>query len=79
MRPTKNEEWDLYEKINEIPGQNKQQLADIMGWTDIKTRRAIDQLLREGLITITGDSVTSKPWREFFTSEELQELRTLKF
>ncbi len=78
-----DEEWNLYEIINEHPGSNIYQLSKLMAWTTGKTRGAVKRLEEEGLIKIEKtlkdgravDLVTPTHWQEFFTKEELEEFK----
>lgn len=76
-------DYDLYEMISDHSGSNGYQLAKLMGWTTGRTNSAIDRLEMKGLIKVEMVArdgrlrkvVTSKPWQEFFTKEELEEMR----
>ncbi len=81
-----DEEWDLYEKISEMPNSSVYELAKHMGWTTGKTRGAVKRLEEEGLIKIEKtirsgravNLVTPTPWQEMLTPEELKEFRQME-
>ncbi|MCK9406613.1 MAG: winged helix-turn-helix domain-containing protein [Dehalococcoidales bacterium] len=41
-------DWQLYEKINEIPGSSEYELAKALDWTPGKVNGAIKRLERDG-------------------------------
>ncbi len=77
-----DEEWCLYQKINEFPKQSMYQLAKIMGWPAAKVREAVSKLQAEGLVQIEKAAqggraarvVKGTPWYEMLTSEEQPDL-----
>ena len=81
-----DDEWDLYEKISEAPNSNVYELAKRMGWSTGKTRGAVKRLEEEGLIKVEKalrngravDLVTSTPWQEMLTPEELDEFKKME-
>lgn len=81
-----DEEWDLYEKISEVPSSNVYELAKLMGWSTGKTRGAVKRLGEEGLIKIEKtirsgravDLVRPTPWQEMMTPEELEEFKRME-
>jgi DNA-binding MarR family transcriptional regulator len=76
-------DYDLYEKISDVPESSGYQLAKLMGWSTGRTNSAIARLEKKGLVKveriIKGNrlqlSVTPRPWQEFFSAEELEEMR----
>ncbi len=76
-------DYDLYEKISDHPGSNGYQLAKLIGWTAGRTNSAIGRLEKKGLIKVEKIirdgrlqlSVTPRPWQEFFSEEELAEMK----
>lgn len=83
---SQDEEWDLYEKISEMPKLSVYELAKLMSWTTGKTRGAVKRLEAEGLVkmkkTIRGgravDQVTPIPWQDMLTLEELEDFRKME-
>ncbi len=81
-----DEEWDLYEKISEMPNSSVYQLAKLMSWTTGKARGAVKRLEEEGLVKIEKtiragravDLITPTPWQEILTIEELEEFKRLE-
>lgn len=77
-------DWDLYEKIDENPGQSVYDLAKLTGWSTGRVHGSVNRLATKGLVNVErsirrGRSVlivTPKEWWEFFTKEELDEMRT---
>lgn len=51
----KDEEWDLYEKISEMPNSSDYQLAKLTSWTTGNARGAVKRLEEEGLVKIEKD------------------------
>ena len=84
-RLKRSEEADdeLYELINEMPGSNAYKLAKAIGWSIGKVHGSIRRLEKDGLVKVDqGVSegrvklvVTPVPWQEFFTHEELEEMK----
>ena len=80
-------DYDLYEKISDAPGSSGYQLAKLMGWSTGRTNSAIARLEKKGLIKveriIKGNrlclSVIPRPWQEFFSADELEEMRQLEY
>lgn len=76
-------DYDLYEKISDAPGSSGYQLAKLMGWSTGRTNSAIARLEKKGLIKVErivkGNrlclSVIPRPWQEFFSADELEEMR----
>ena len=81
-----DEEWNLYEKISEMPNSSVYELAKLMSWTTGKTRGAVKRLEEEGLVKIEKtirsgravDLITPTPWQEILTTEELEEFKRLE-
>jgi DNA-binding MarR family transcriptional regulator len=76
-------DYDLYEKISDVPESSGYRLAKLMGWSTGRTNSAIARLEKKGLVKveriIKGNrlrlSVTPRPWQEFFSAEEMEEMR----
>jgi hypothetical protein len=78
---------DLYELISENPGLSAYGLSKLKGWSIGRTHSSILWLEKKGLIkvehAVEGGRVrlvaTPKPWQEFFTKEELEEMSKPEF
>jgi DNA-binding MarR family transcriptional regulator len=81
-----DEEWDLYEKVSEMPNLSVYELAKLMSWTTGKTRGAVKRLEAEGLVRIEKtirsgravDLVTPTPWQNMLAPDELEEFRQME-
>jgi len=77
----------LYQLIDKHPGQSIYALSKLIGWSTGKVYASVKRLAEDGLVRIEksvrdGRSVLLvKPleWQEFFTAEELEELKSLDF
>jgi len=73
----------LYGKIEEMPGESVYTLSKAMVWSTGKTYTAARRLERAGMIHIEKSVknnrevlvVKPKAWQEYFTPEELEEMR----
>ncbi len=76
-------DWELYEWIEEHPNLSIYELAKSINWSHGKVYSSVKRLTDDGLVNVqkairNGRSVsivTYKKWQEFFTSEELDEMR----
>lgn len=76
-------DWVLYEWIEEHPDLSIYELAKSINWSHGKVCSSVKRLIDDGLVSVekairNGRSVsivTYKKWQEFFTSEELEEMR----
>ena len=76
-------DYELYELISEHPGQGAHELSKLNGWSAGRTHSSILRLEKKGLVfverTVQGGraklAVRPRPWQEFFTPEELEEMR----
>jgi DNA-binding MarR family transcriptional regulator len=73
----------LYDKIEEMPGKSVYALSKAMRWSTGKTYTSARRLERAGMIHIEKSVknnrevlvVRPKAWQEYFTPEELEEMR----
>jgi len=80
-------DWELYKWIEGHPSLSIYELAKSIGWSHGKVYSSVKRLERDGLVKIekeirSGRSVsivTYKKWQEFFTAEELEEMRRPEF
>jgi DNA-binding MarR family transcriptional regulator len=78
-------DWTLYQCIDKHPGESIYALSKAIGWSTGKVYASVKRLIEDGLVRTEksvkdGRSVLLvKPleWREFFTAEELEELKSL--
>lgn len=78
---------ELYDKIEKMPGESIYNLARAMGWSTGKTYSAARRLETSGMVHIekavkNGREVLivkPKTWEEYFTPEELEEMRRPEF
>ncbi len=76
-------DWDLYKWIEGHPGLSIYELAKYLGWSHGKVYSSIKRLEQDGLVKIdkvirngrSASIVTHREWQEFFTKEELDEMR----
>lgn len=79
-------DWQLYEKINEMPNSSEYELSKALGWTPGKVNGAVKRLVRDGFIKTrkemrTGRAVTivsPLEWWELLPSEEVEEIRRME-
>jgi|GEM_PF-894724 len=77
---------ELYEKIEESPGENIHRLSQAMGWTRGKTYTAARRLEKAGMVHVEKAEkngrhvlvVKPKAWQEYFTPEELEKIKQMK-
>jgi predicted transcriptional regulator len=75
-------DWELYKWIEGHPGLNIYALAKSIGWSHGKVYSSVKRLEEDGLVKVekiirngrTASIVTYRPWQEFFTKEELDEM-----
>jgi len=75
----------LYDKIEELSGENIYKLSQALGWSSGKTYTSARRLERAGMIHLekverNGRSVLvvrPKTWNEYFTSKELEEFKRM--
>ncbi|MGA9099752.1 MAG: winged helix-turn-helix domain-containing protein [Methanotrichaceae archaeon] len=80
-------DYELYEHISEHPGLSAYEYAKVSGWSIGRTHSSIKRLEKKGLIktehVVEGSRVKlvarPKPWQEFFTKEELEEMKQSGF
>lgn len=78
---------ELYEEIEQHPGESIYALAKAMKWSTGKTYSAARRLETAGMVHIESAAkngrevlvVKPKTWKEYFTSEELEEMNRPKF
>ncbi len=78
---------ELYEEIERQPGDSIYSLAKAMHWSTGKTYSAARRLEKAGMVHIekavkNGREVLivkPKSWKEYFTAEELEEMRRPEF
>jgi hypothetical protein len=76
-------DFELYELISEHPGHGAYKLSKMNGWTVGRTHSSILRLEKKGLISLqrvveggrTRLVTEPRRWQEFFTKEELEEMR----
>lgn len=77
---------ELYDKIEEMPGENIYKLSQIMGWSPGKTYTAARRLERAGMVHVEKAEKNGRPvlvirpkaWHEYFTPEELGEFKRME-
>ena len=80
-------DWTLYQLIDKQPGESIYALSKVTGWSTGKVYASVKRLAKDGLVRIDKSMrdgrgvLVVKPleWQEFFTPEELQELKDLDF
>lgn len=80
-------DWALYQVVDKHPGESIYALSKTVGWSTGKVYASVKRLAEDGLVRVeksmrNGRGVlVVKPleWQEFFTSEELQELKDMDF
>ena len=80
-------DWALYQLIDKRPGESIYALSKAINWSTGKVYASVKRLANDGLVRIdnsmkNGRSVlVVKPleWQEFFTPEELDELKNMNF
>lgn len=78
---------ELYEEIEKHPGESIYSLAKTMNWTTGKTYSAARRLKQAGMVHIEKSErngrevlvVKPKTWKDYFTSEELEEMSRPEF
>jgi biotin operon repressor len=76
----------LYDKIEELSGENIYKLSRALGWSSGRTYTSARRLERAGMVLIdkverNGRSVLvvrPRAWNEYLTEEELDEIRRLE-
>ena len=76
-------DYELSELISEHPGQSAYELSKLNGWTAGRTHLSILRLEKKGLVFVerfvqggrTKLAVSPRLWQEFFSPEELEEMR----
>lgn len=77
---------ELYDKIEEMPGENIYKLSKAMNWTPGKTYTAARRLEKAGMVHIEKAErggravliIRPKAWHEYFTPEELEEFKRME-
>lgn len=80
-------DYELYELISERPGLSAYEYAKVSGWSIGRAHSSIKRLEKKGLIktehVVEGSKVKlivkPRPWQEFFTKEELNEMKQSSF
>jgi hypothetical protein len=78
-----NTDYELYELISKHPGLGAYELSKLNGWTAGRTHSSILRLEKKELVFVerivqggrTKLVVRPRPWQNFFTPEELEEMR----
>lgn len=78
---------DLYSMVEKQPGESVYSLAKIMNWTNGKTYAAARRLERAGMVHVEKTErngryvliIKPKTWEEYYTPEELAEMRKPEF
>lgn len=76
-------DWDLYKWIEGHPGQSIYELAKSIGWSHGKVYSSVKRLEQDELVKVdkvirngrSASIVAYRKWQEFFTKEELEEMR----
>jgi predicted transcriptional regulator len=84
-RKGEDTDWTLYQLIDKHPGESIYALSKAIGWSTGKVYASVKRLTEDGLVRIEksmkdGRSVLLvRPleWQEFFTPEELEELKKM--
>lgn len=79
-------DWQLYEKINEIPNSSEYELAKAMGWTPGRVNGAAKRLERDGYIKTSKELRSGRAvsivrpleWYEMMTPEEVEEIKRME-
>lgn len=85
-RQTEDTDWELYEKINEMPNVSEYELAKALGWTPGKANGATKRLEREGFVKTRKEMrsgravtiVTPLEWWEMLPPEEVEEIKRME-
>ena len=80
-------DWTLYQLIDKHPGESIYALSKAINWSTGKVYASVKRLAEDGMVRIEkamkdGRGVLIvKPlkWQEFFTPEELEELKNMDF
>ena len=80
-------DWTLYQLIDKHPGESIYALSKVIGWSTGKVYASVKRLARDGLVRIETSKrdgrgvliVMPLEWQEFFTPEELGELKNMNF
>lgn len=77
-------DWQLYELIDQNPGQTIDSLAKAIGWSSSETSATVRRLEEDGLVRTVKDEqdipvIKPLEWWEFFTKEELDEFKKPEF
>lgn len=80
-------DWTLYQVVDKHPGESIYALSKLVGWSTGKVYASVKRLAEDGLVRVEksmkdGRGVLMvKPleWQEFFTPEELNELKDMDF
>jgi predicted transcriptional regulator len=79
------DDWTLYQLIDKHPGESVYALSKAIGWSTTKAYASVERLAADGLVRIEksvkdGRSVlivSPREWQEFFTPEELDEIKNM--
>jgi len=77
---------ELYDKIEETPGENIYRLSQILGWSRGKTYTSARRLEKAGMVHVERSERNGRPvlvirprgWQEYFTQEELEEFKRME-
>jgi predicted transcriptional regulator len=80
-------DWTLYQVVDKHPGESIYALSKIVGWSTGKVYASVKRLAEDGLVRVEKSMrdgrgvLVVKPleWQEFFTPDELQELKDMDF
>jgi predicted transcriptional regulator len=86
-RKGEDTDWTLYQLIDKHPGESIYALSKAIGWSTGKVYASVKRLAEDGLVRIEKSArggrsvllVRPLEWQEFFTAEELDELKSLDF
>jgi len=75
--------WALYEIISKNPGISVYELSKQLGWSIGKINHHVNKLIKDGVISNsiktdnnrTKRSLKAKDWKEFISSEVLEDLK----
>lgn len=81
------DDWTLYQLIDKHPGASMYALSKAIGWSTTKVYASVGRLAADGLVRIEksmrdGRSAliaSPREWQEFFTPEELDEIKNMRF
>jgi DNA-binding MarR family transcriptional regulator len=80
-------DWTFYQAVDQHPGESVYALAKAIGWSTGKAYSSVQRLAGDGLVRIETSwrgrrrvlVVIPREWQEFFSSDEMGELRKMRF